>query len=228
MRLWTQLLSVAIFGGVLLLGIDAFDVTDEPFSVPTVVAPDLFKWQWTESQIRSELMTVTDCRVEPESCSPATRRFVAIVNEALPYQGTARISHINRSVNLAIRAKSSGETWVSPLTALAIEEGDCKSYAVTKYAALSDIGVAENDLRSVIVHIRSSYNKHAVVAVRDADHWLILDNRRMRTVESRQLLRDYLPLFTLDYRGVREFMPSQNVASLPCSRDSTRIEPPSG
>jgi hypothetical protein len=61
--------------------------------------------------------------------------------------------------------------------------------------ALNDAGIAADDLRIVIVRIRSRGENHAVVGVRNAGHWLILDNRRMALVESSQL-HDYLPLFS--------------------------------
>jgi hypothetical protein len=70
-----------------------------------------------------------------------------------------------------------------------------QSYSVIKYVALNDAGIAADDPRIVIVRIRSRGENHAVVGVRNAGHWLILDNRRMALVESSQL-HDYLPLFS--------------------------------
>jgi hypothetical protein len=73
-------------------------------------------------------LIIAQCRAQPGICaSPVALRFIAIVNEAREYEGFPRIGHLNRAINLAIRAKSSGEMWVSPLAALASEVGDCKA-----------------------------------------------------------------------------------------------------
>jgi predicted transglutaminase-like cysteine proteinase len=188
-----------IIVAVLLLGTAAQADSEEPFGLPTVVAREgslWINWQQLQSEIRSDELIIAQCRAQPGICaSPVALRFIAIVNEAREYEGFPRIGHLNRAINLAIRAKSSGEMWVSPLAALASEVGDCKSYSVIKYVALNDAGIAADDLRIVIVRIRSRGENHAVVGVRNAGHWLILDNRRMALVESSQL-HDYLPLFS--------------------------------
>jgi hypothetical protein len=97
-------------------------------------------------------------------------------------------------------------TWTSPLRALAVGVGDCKQYAVLKHAVLQEAGFAPDDLRLVVVRIKSLRNNHAVVAVRQSAHWFILDNRILPVVESSKLLDYYVPLFAPDDRGVREFL----------------------
>jgi predicted transglutaminase-like cysteine proteinase len=75
-----------------------------------------------------------------------------------------------------------------------------------KYAVLEDAGFAPDDLRLVVVRVKSLRNNHAVVAVRHAGQWFILDNRTLAVVESRKLLDYYQPLFMQDDRNGRQFV----------------------
>jgi predicted transglutaminase-like cysteine proteinase len=140
------------------------------------------------------------------------------VAEGAGYEGIARIGHINRAANLAIRAVPNGirdpthDKWTSPLATLAAGAGDCKQFAVLKYAALEDAGLAPDDLRIVILQLRARPESHAVVAVREEGRWLILDNRSLAVVESSELLRQSAPLYSLDHRGVRQFFEQPQVA----------------
>jgi hypothetical protein len=52
---------------------------------------------------------------------------------------------------------------------------------------------------------------HAVVATRYRGRWIILDNRSLLLIESSEL-HGYQPLFTLDHRGVRQFVPPSSPA----------------
>jgi predicted transglutaminase-like cysteine proteinase len=198
------------------------DIND-PFGLPTVVVsegPWWATWQDLQSQIQSEKHIIAQCRAEPNSCtSPAALRFIALVKEGDQYEGLVRIGRINRAVNFAISAVNNitvQTTWTSPLSTLAAGFGDCKQYAVLKYAALEEAGFAPDDLRLVIVKIKSQRNNHVVVAVRHAGHWFILDNRSLAVVQSTELLDYYLPLLTPDHLGVRQFVlpPGPKVAGL--------------
>jgi predicted transglutaminase-like cysteine proteinase len=197
--------------GLLLLGLTAQAEFNEPFDRLTVAAPEgqlSANWRTLQSTMQSEQVIIARCRAKPQSCtSPAALQFISIVKEGAEHHGLAQIGRINRAVNSAIRPANSGviTTWTSPLAALATGIGDCKQYAVLKYAALGDAGIAPDDLRVIIVTTRSQPGTHAVVAVRHAARWYILDSRTLAVVESRQLI-DYQPRFALDYRGVRQFI----------------------
>jgi len=211
---WANRILRAAFA-LLLLGLTAQTDLDEPFGLPTVVAPDdplWATWRELQSEMQSEQPIIAQCRVEPDLCgSAAALRFLATVDEGKPHDGLSRIGHINRAVNLAIRSTGIGAgrdgpgKWTSPLATLAAGVGDCKQYAVLKYAALRDAGFAPDDLRIVTVRIKSTRDYHAVVAVRNAGRWFILDNRSLAVVESRELY-DFLPVLALDHRGVRQFV----------------------
>jgi predicted transglutaminase-like cysteine proteinase len=173
--------------------------------------------------MQAEGFVIARCRALPDACTSVTAlRFIAIVEEGRTHEGLARIGRINRAVNLAIRAVStvSGAKptkWTSPLETLAASVGDCKQYAVLKYAALRDLGFAPDDLRLIILTIRSQRRSHAVVAARHAGRWHILDNNTLQLIDSMNA-GDYLPLFALDHRGVWQYVPPSRpeVAALPC------------
>jgi predicted transglutaminase-like cysteine proteinase len=213
---------------LLLLALAAPTAINEPFGLTSVAAPEGPLWQtWrrVQDEIGSELRIVARCRTEGELCTaPAAQHFIEIVDQGKGHDGLAKIGRINRAANLAIIAANTRarpdarRPWRSPLTTLALGIGDCKHYAVLKYAALSAAGVAPDDLRLVTVTIRSTSDYHAVVAVRASGGWHVLDNVSLAVVESRKL-SGYVPMFSLDHRGVRRFVrPPGPVAALgPCA-----------
>jgi len=113
-------------------------------------------------------------------------------------------------VNLSIRPVSDWDLygvedfWSAPLATFSIGAGDCEDYAIAKYVAFRESGIAPDDLRLVILYdLRRNIN-HAVVAVREDQEWLILDNRTLTIVNAEEA-RHFEPLFVLDHHGVRAF-----------------------
>lgn len=207
----------------LVLGLTAQADSNEPFGLPTVASTEVSlstMWRDLQLQTQSEIRIIAQCRVDPQSCSaPVALQFLAIVNAGDPYEGLVRLGHINRAINLAIKsvnASATPTTWTSPLDTLAAGFGDCKNYALLKYAALVDVGISPNDLRLVIVRSKAfKDDTHAMVAVRNQARWLILDSRSSVIAESSELLDYYEPEFTLDHRGVRQFIhPSSPLVAL--------------
>ncbi|MEJ2432320.1 MAG: transglutaminase-like cysteine peptidase [Pseudolabrys sp.] len=206
---------------LLLLGLTAQTDMSEPFGLATVPAPPgplAATWARLRIQMKAERPVIARCRAAPLSCrSIPALQFIAIVDQGKDFHGLARIGHINRAVNFSIRAvaghapDATHDQWTAPLASLAAGEGDCKQYAVLKYAALQAAGLAADDLRIVIVKQRGRPQTHAVVAVRQAGRWLILDNRRLAMVEGSELLDLYVPLETLSRRGVRRFIGAPQV-----------------
>jgi uncharacterized protein (DUF427 family) len=72
-------------------------------------------------------------------------------------------------------------------------------------------GLPERICAFVIVMDKTVHRQHAVVAVRYAGRWLILDNRSSILVESSDVAAHYIPLVVLDQQGVREFCWRANV-----------------
>ena len=203
-------------------------VLAEPFgldAVPLASGEVLTKWNGVEADIRAEKDILELCRSSAERCPAAARTFLAIVAQGRAHTGRARIGIINRAVNLAIRPMSDLaqwgvlDRWSAPLETLATGRGDCEDYAIAKYVALTQAGVAAEDVRVVIVHDLAVDENHAVVATRLDGDWIILDNRWLTLVKDREMPR-MVPLFALDQTGIRLLLPKaapdMRYASAPC------------
>jgi predicted transglutaminase-like cysteine proteinase len=185
----------------------------EPFglnTVPVTSGEVLSKWSGVGADIRTENDILSRCRANAELCPEAARKFLAIVAQGRAQTGRARIGIINRAINLAIRPMSDLaqwgviDRWSAPLVTLNTGRGDCEDYAIAKYVALKEAGVAAEDLRLVIVRDLAVGGDHAVVAARLDGDWIVLDNRWLTLVEDSQT-RQMVPLFVLDQTGVRQF-----------------------
>ena len=195
---------------------------ESPVEKPIAIAPQSI-WQraiaakltetsdrWTELQARilAEKETLTACRTGNRPCPAVAQRFLSVIDLARQRQGRARFGEINRAINLSIRPTSDWAQYgvedfsSSPLATLSHGAGDCEDYAIAKYVALQEAGIVADDLRLEIVRDVEHQVTHAVVAVRYANKWWILDNRTMVMVAADDA-RNYEPLFELDHYGVR-------------------------
>lgn len=194
------------------------DRSNEPFGLFTFRAPEgelWLKWRKAEADLNSEAPTLALCRAESANCNPAAARFIAIVREAEKRSGRARLQVVNERINDAIRyfsdiaQWSAPDVWSAPLDtrgkgSMETGVGDCEDYAIAKYAALRQAGVAGDDLRLILVRDNTVGLAHAVLAARDGDRWLILDNRWNTLAEDREL-RQFIPLFAISENGVQLF-----------------------
>jgi predicted transglutaminase-like cysteine proteinase len=161
------------------------------------------RWLRLQPVIRVEAAVLALCRSQPTTCTPAAARFLSIVDAARAHTGLARIGTINRAVNLAIRPMSDqdqfgvADVWATPLMTFANGTGDCEDYAIAKYVALRQAGMAARDLRLVILHNRLANEDHAITAARLHGRWLILDNQRMALLTDSEM-RNMTPLLALD------------------------------
>jgi predicted transglutaminase-like cysteine proteinase len=207
-------------------------VLAEPFGLntePVASGEVLTKWNGVEADIRAENDILEICRTSPERCPAAARSFLAIVAQGQAHTGRARIGIINRAINLAIRPMSDLaqwgvlDRWSAPLETLTTGRGDCEDYAIAKYVALTQAGVAAENVRLVVVHDLAVDENHAVVAARVDGDWIILDNRWLTLVKDSEMPR-MVPLFALDQTGVRLFLPMAapdvRRASAPCANAS--------
>lgn len=171
-------------------------------------APLMTLWKTLKSAVKEDRQIVSRCNADLDHCSSlAARRFIAIVEDGSAYEGLSRIGRINRAVNFSIRVTSNGspEKWYSPLSALARGTGDCKQFALLKYAALSAVGYSADDLRILIVEDKTFYRPHAVVAVLEGTRWLVLNNRSLAIVELDDFLNYYRSLGPLSPDNLLEF-----------------------
>ena len=92
--------------------------------------------------------------------------------------------------------------------------GDCEDYAIAKFVALRQAGIAPEDLRIVVMRNTMSGEGHAVAAVRLDGRWLMLDNQRMAMVED-SYVRNYRPLFVIGQSGVMKYDATPLLAATP-------------
>jgi predicted transglutaminase-like cysteine proteinase len=166
------------------------------------------KWAGVQRILPGEAAALARCRDNPDACTPAAKRFLAIVQRASARDGWIRIAEINRAINLGIRPVDDlsqyhqQDVWASPLMTFASGAGDCEDVAIAKYVALREIGISADDLRLVIVRDQAASAYHAVAAVRDQDRWLILDNNTLDIREDLSVA-GLDPLFVIDAEGVK-------------------------
>src|SRR5712691_12354015 len=185
--------------------------SEQPFGLSTTPLPESpvqEKWRVVEHDIAADMKL---CRSDRARCPSAVAlRFLSIIDSARGREGLALLGEINRSINLAIRPMSDltqyhvEDLWSSPLATLAAGAGDCEDYAIAKFVALREAGVAPDDLRLVIMRNTLSGEDHAVVAARFEGHWRLLDNRYLVMLEDVQIRR-YHPIFVIDEHEVRRF-----------------------
>jgi predicted transglutaminase-like cysteine proteinase len=199
-----------------LEGVPSGHQPSEPFGAVTsaLVKGGLqSKWISVKRRLPRQHDTLTLCRTSAAACPPAAKRFLAILDRAQAREGWVRIAEINRAINLDIRPVDDMtqygvlDLWATPLTTFASNAGDCEDYAIAKYFALREIGIAEDDLRLLVVRDRRTSEDHAVAAVRYDGRWLILDNR---TLDMRQDvdIAEFEALFVIDREGARRMATS--------------------
>jgi len=186
----------------------------EPFGLSVAAVPAgalQDKWLGLARKLDDERVQIALCDGDRERCaSDAALQFLTIVDSGRLRDGRARLGDINRAINLAIRPMSDlaqyGEidVWTSPLVTFDRGAGDCEDYAIAKFMALRQAGIAADDLRIVIMRDTIHGEDHAVAAARLDGHWLMLDNQRMALVEDVQV-RNYRPLFVIDQSAIMKY-----------------------
>jgi len=88
--------------------------------------------------------------------------------------------------------------------------GDCKAYTLSKYFALRALGLKDNVLRIVLVHIPKRRANHALLAVSTAKGVFILDNNT-RPIDlilpQEKFSSQFIPLFMFNETGRWTFRP---------------------
>ena len=187
--------------------------TNEPFGLFTFRAPEGVlwrKWRSVQSDIAADMREASNCKTDGATCSEAARKFSLMVDDVRSREGKARIETANRLINTAIRytrdliQHAAIDVWSSPLASLNSGRGDCEDYAIAKYVLLREAGVAEQDLRVLLVRDRAVREDHAVLAVRIDGAWTMLDNR-YAALSADSELQHFTPLVELDHNGVNMF-----------------------
>ena len=100
--------------------------------------------------------------------------------------------------------------------------GDCKAHTLAKYFALHALGVPDERLRIVLVHLPRRKVNHAVLAVDTSRGVIILDGnvRPQALILPQEALRsEFIPLFMLNARGRWTFKPDVELLRARCARN---------
>jgi predicted transglutaminase-like cysteine proteinase len=89
--------------------------------------------------------------------------------------------------------------WATPFQFLR-KNGDCEDYAISKYMALRDLGVAAEDMRIVVLNDLNLRIAHAVLAVYVNGKPYILDNQISKVVPATSI-RHYQPVYSINEDG---------------------------
>ena len=169
------------------------------------------RWQADKRQIEACADTL---------CTHAgIRRWHAIRVEAGALHGMARLSLVNRALNRSIayatdfQIHGEADRWSSPLETVE-KAGDCEDYVIAKYLMLRELGFEPQALRLVALFQLASGQFHAILAVRQGDDWLFLDNQQADVVTAERY-RGTRPIATVNETGQTLFLarPSYQIAA---------------
>ena len=154
----------------------------------------------------------------------------------------AKIEAVNNYVNARVRFVDDrvqfgvADRWMAPSETLSRGRGDCEDFALAKRAMLRAAGVPDRDLYLVVLKDLSRRADHAVLVVRTAGRFLVLDNGTNRIVDSSDVV-DYKPIITFAgngrtyTHGYRRDMPpviyASNSITAPVSLAEAKFEPSS-
>ena len=131
----------------------------------------------------------------------AWRRFI---DSLRGLDRSAQLDAVNRFFNKATyvsdkRNYGTGDYWATPQQLMS-RGGDCEDYAIAKYLALRDLGVATGDMRIVVLRDEENNVPHAILTVEDGDRILALDNQIARVTDTRRI-HYYRPLYAINESG---------------------------
>lgn len=158
-------------------------------------------------------------------------------------QGTiAKLEAVNAYINARVRFVDDRvqfgvtDRWLTASETLSRGRGDCEDYAIAKRAMLRAAGFADKDLYLVVLKDLTRRADHAVLVVRAAGRFLVLDNGTNRIVDSSDV-QDYKPVLTFTAghsytHGYRRPMPpvtyASNNVTAPVVLAEATFEPASG
>jgi predicted transglutaminase-like cysteine proteinase len=102
---------------------------------------------------------------------------------------------MNRYISYRLDSGRSGDEWATVNETLQKRAGDCEDIAIAKMQALRALGVPVGNLYMTIGYDGSSRSAHALLLVRMANRFWILDNRTDRLVAQEEY-KDFYPVLT--------------------------------
>lgn len=158
------------------------------------------KWKRVLSKVKGQIQELNSC-TSPKTCPPGATSWKRIMEQAKGSQGLEQLKMVNAFFNkwpyrLDKDAYGTSDWWATPQEFLKIS-GDCEDYAIIKYFALRELGVAKENLRIVVVKDRIRGIAHAVLAVFLQDKAYILNNIS-DAIYTDVKYRHYIPQYSLN------------------------------
>jgi len=115
-------------------------------------------------------------------------QFYQFIHEAHSFSTEKKIIRTNLFINKIIPKNDIGtNAWVSPKEFLIKGFGDCEDYAITKYFALLELGIDENQLFLCVVKIKGTKDFHMVLLYIDDFNTInVLDNLSWKVVQLKE------------------------------------------
>lgn len=183
------------------------------------------KWQRVLAALASEERVLRACLERVAACrDDRLRAWREAVRAAAGRPLRERLERVNRFVN-GFRYRSDSDLWqqsdywATPLEFLA-RSGDCEDYAIAKYATLRLLGVAEGDMRLVVLHDTRRDLVHAVLTVAVAGRRFVLDNLYDRVLPEERLPQ-YRPYYSVNAEGLWRALPTTRTVRL----DAGQLQP---
>ena len=114
---------------------------------------------------------------------------------------TGQARFVNAALNRRIEFRpDKGDRWSPAGETLSRSAGDCEDYAIAKMHALRELGVPDRDMFLTLGRDTAVRQAHAVLLVRLAGQYWVMDNRTDRLIPHEQF-RDFAPIISLRADG---------------------------
>lgn len=160
------------------------------------------KWVEVLGRIDTQMGGYQQCRADIRQC-PTTgmRRWSEFLYEVKDLSRSQQLDAVHRFVNewpyipdMDLWGKS--DYWATPRQ-FVDNSGDCEDYSIIKYISLKMLGWPVDDLRMAVVHDTVRDIPHAVLVVRHAGRFWILDNLSSKPLPDNAVLQ-YRPYYAVN------------------------------
>ncbi len=160
--------------------------------------------KWTsmlQRYLSEEPSEKASCTPTPDRHSCGLQRWQGFLARLRGMSRLDQLRAVNRFANYAPYVTDPvnyhvPDYWATPLQFLKID-GDCEDYAITKYLSLRALGMADSDLRIVVLQDLNLQVAHAIlVAYVDGVAW-VLDNQVPEVVPA-TAIHHYRPIYSLN------------------------------
>lgn len=165
-----------------------------------------FAWREVLKRLDTEAPAYRACDQDASSCDPRVRIWRKEIQKAKSFSSIwKKLDHINRLANRLIRYRDDidqfqkTDYWATPMQSIS-GRGDCEDYAIAKFAALSELGFAPENLKLVVVQDRKRRLAHAVLAFKYKNLTIILDNLS-NNLKSHTEIKNYRPIYSINRTG---------------------------